>query len=123
MEKCLSIAKTMFDQLKWSANFNTIMSWGISSSVAIYYEEKPTLALLVNGFRHKGWVYISYDEGLDLYEVRLLNKNKESVIKFLDNIFADELGSTIDRLVEYDPMETSREAYNKQILNEYGLNT
>lgn len=122
MEKCLNVAKTMFDQLRWSVDISTIMSWGISRSLAINYENMHTLALLVNGVRHKGWVYISYNEGLDLYDVRLLNKQKDKVIKLVENIYADMLGSTIDRLVEYDPTDTSKEKYKEQIKKEYDLN-
>ena len=56
---------------------NVMFSWGVSKMCAIYYEEMPTLAMKVQGFLHRGWVYVSYNGGEDLYEVRTMDENGE----------------------------------------------
>ena len=48
---------------------------------------------------HKGSVLVSYNEGVDVFEVRLLNPQRV-VVKTLEQVFADELGTRIDELVE-----------------------
>ena len=53
----------------------------------------------VNGRKWKHWVMITLN-GLDYYEVRLLDKNQEvKVVKDHDIMF-DELVDVIDRLIE-----------------------
>lgn len=113
---CVETAKRIYQQLFWSVSHSVVGSWGISQTKAIEYENKETLALEVNGFIHKGWVYISYNLGADTYEVRLLNKDLE-VIKFVDEAYCDNIGEIIDRLVECDnPKE-----YEKKIKEMYSL--
>lgn len=118
MERCFKIAKTIIEQIKWSADLNVILSWGISEKKALYFEEKATLGLNVNGFLHQGWIYISYDEGNDTYQIRLLNENNE-VKKVVEDVYCDMLGNIIDGLIEYNPNKNTAEEYRKQIINLY----
>lgn len=55
--------------------------------------------LRVSGAIHKGWVYISLNEGKDLYEVRTLNVRKNVKDTVID-CYDDNIGLIIDGLVE-----------------------
>lgn len=76
------------------------MSWGVSKRIAMIYENRATLALRVNGVLHKGWVYVSLDEGRDCYVITLLSSNKKKVVSVRDEVYCEELGGVIDNLVE-----------------------
>ncbi len=77
----------------------TFCSWGVSERIATWYDNKPSLEIKVQGMLHKGSVLVSYNEGVDVFEVRLLNPQRV-VVKTLEQVFADELGTRIDELVE-----------------------
>lgn len=77
-------------------NLNTVWSWGFNSP-------KPTqngLTFKVQGFLHKGWVVIEYNEGSDLFDVKLLSSQLKEV-KFIEGVYFDELVDVIDNSVEY----------------------
>ena len=82
-----------------SANPFVVMSWGVEKKYCTVFQEMPTLVLKVSALIFKGWVFISLNEGKDLYEVRLM-KNRNECIKTLDEVYCDELGKTIDELIE-----------------------
>ena len=52
--------------------------------------------------QHKGWVYISLNEGLDLYEITLLTSNYR-VLKTIEEVYCDQLAQIVDELVERSP--------------------
>ena len=83
----LSILKT---------DLNTIWSWGFHNPKAI----QNGLAFKVQGFLHKGWVVIEYNEGSDLFDMKLLSNQLEEV-KSIEGVYFDELIDTIDDAVEY----------------------
>lgn len=99
-EFLMKIANEINRQIRCSVTVDVIMSWGISKRIATVYQDKATLALRVSGVLHKGWVYISLDEGKDCYVVTLLSADKSKVIKVHDEVYCEELGSVIDNLVE-----------------------
>lgn len=105
---CYQKANVMFKQLFWSIDKWTYGSWGVSKRMYAFYKDMPTLILRVSGLVHKGWVYISLDEGSDCYVITLLNTRHE-VKKTVDNIYADTLGEVIDELVEKSPKLTDSE--------------
>ena len=111
-DEILSIVKTINEQLLWSASLSTQLCWGVERRIACLYENKATLKLKVNGFEHKGYVLISYDEGSDTYELRLTNENEE-VVKFVENVYCDEIGSLVDRYVEYG--DCTEEEYKEKV--------
>ena len=53
----------------------------------------------VSGFKHKGWVAVLYDEGLDLFEVRLLDDSGTETNR-VPEVYLDNLVNVIDDLVE-----------------------
>ena len=93
------IVTTIYLQIKHTTNVSVLLSWGLSGRYATIYNDMPTLALRVSGLKHKGWVMVAYDEGNDCYEVYTTNL-KGVVKKHIENVYFDELGKTIDELVE-----------------------
>ena len=108
-ERIINVANETLRQLFWSINETVYWSWGVSKKVATQYKGMPTLAMNVSGALHKGWVYVSLNEGRDVYEVFLLNKQMEE-IKAVKDVYCDNLGSIIDGLIERAP-EMSDEEY------------
>lgn len=105
-------ARTIMEQLFWSIDKWTYFSWGCSRKVAMVYNNMATLALRVSGLVHKGWVYISLDEGTDTYTVTLLNTRK-NVKRVMTDVYCDNLGAIIDSLVE-KPTAMTEEEYSKK---------
>lgn len=94
-------------------NQMVFLSWGVSKMHYTEYEGMPTLMLRVSGVYHKGWVYVSLNEGVDYYEVRLMDVHKQMKkgTEPHTNIFCEDLGGLIDRLVERGT--TSEEEYSR----------
>lgn len=99
-EFLMKIANEINRQIRCGVTVDVIMSWGVSKRIATVYQDRATLALRVSGVLHKGWVYVSLDEGRDCYAVTLLSADKSKVIKVRDEVYCEELGSVIDNLVE-----------------------
>ena len=96
----MATARTAEQQILWSINKWEYMSWGVRQKAAIEYEGMATLALRVSGAVHKGWVYVSLNEGMDCYEVRLLNVARTKVKRTLEEVYCDNLGEVLDGLIE-----------------------
>lgn len=116
-EYVMSVAKTILEQLFWSIDKWTYLSWGVSKRVAMVCNDMPTLALRVSGLVHKGWVYISLNEGADCYEVRLLNVGQDKVKTVLEDIYCDNLGTVIDSLVE-KPIGIDGKTYKRKAMKD-----
>lgn len=116
-EETHEITKTCWEQIRTLTPVNVLMSWGITQVAYTTYKDMPTLILVVNGFLHKGPVFISYNGLDDAYEVRTVkNHTKEvEVLKTAQEVFFEELGGVIDRMVEKD---CTQEEYNKKV-NEF----
>lgn len=99
-EFLMRIANEINRQILCCVTADIVMSWGVSKRIATVYEDKATLALRVSGVLHKGWVYVSLDEGRDCYIITLLSTDKTKVISVRDEVYCEELGSVIDSLVE-----------------------
>ena len=99
-EFLMKIANEINRQIRCGVTADVIMSWGISKRIATVYQDRATLVLRVSGVLHKGWVYVSLDEGRDCYVVTLLSADKSKVIKVREEVYYEELGSVIDNLVE-----------------------
>lgn len=76
----------------------------------------PTMMLRVSGLVHKGWVYVSLNEGKDLYEVRLLNVRRQ-LKKTVEDVYGEDLGAIIDGLVECPTSMTAKE-YEKKAMKD-----
>lgn len=111
-EFLLKITNEINRQIRCGVTADVIMSWGVSKRIATIYKDRATLALRVSGVLHKGWVYISLDEGRDCYIVTLLSSDKNRVMEVRDEVYSEELGSVIDNLVERKK-EWTDEKYKK----------
>lgn len=111
-EFLMRVANEINRQIRCSVTMSVQMSWGVSKRIATIYENRATLALRVSGVLHKGWVYISLDEGRDCYVITLLSPDKKRVVSVRDEVYCEELGSVIDNLVERKE-EWTDEEYEK----------
>lgn len=102
-----SIGERMFDPNETMKvlvhNPMVYFSWGPGKKIYTIGKESDGwvkgIMFKVNGRKWKNWVMITLN-GLDYYEVRLLDKNQEvKVVKDHDIMF-DELVDVIDRLIE-----------------------
>jgi len=82
---------------------NIFWSWGVGKLIVVGLDPHDSwvngLMLKVNGRKWKHFVLITLN-GLDYYEVRLVNKNHEVVEVKDHDIMFDELVDVIDRLIE-----------------------
>ena len=91
-----------------------IWSWGIEpQSVRVI---PMGVEFKVNGFKHKGKVRISLDEGIDLFRVLLISEEGE-IVDRIEDIYFDMLVSVIDNHIE------KTEDYENRISQEYGFLT
>jgi len=112
-EFIMATAKTIEQQILWSINKWEYLSWGISKKAAVEFDGMATLALRVSGAVHKGWVFISLNEGMDCYEVRLLNVARTKVKRTLEEVYCDNLGEVLDGLIERKTEWTDEQYKNK----------
>jgi len=87
-----------------------IWSWGIHSFKAI----DNGLMFKVEGFKHKGYVTVTYNEGADLFEVAILTSKMETK-NLVTGIYYDQLVEIIDNEVE------KVSDYEKRVKQEYSL--
>ena len=87
-----------------------VFSWGFHSARAL----ENGLAFYVQGYKHKGRVEVIYDEGWDLFNVRVINP-EGSVKEQQEGIYADGLVDCIDRMVE------KTDDYAARVRKTYGM--
>ena len=71
-----------------------VFSWGFNSPIAI----ENGIIFKVNGFKFHGSVSVIYNEGDDLFQIRLIKNG--TLIKEVDGVYVDMLVDTIDGMVE-----------------------
>ena len=108
-EFVLKVANEINRQIRCSVRTDIVMPWGVSKRVATVYKDRATLALRVSGVLRDGWVYVSLDEGRDVYIVTLLSADKRTVVKVHDEVYCEDLGGVIDSLVERNTVWTDEE--------------
>ena len=89
-----------------------VFSWGFHRPTALPNDEG--LAFKVNGFKHKGWVFVRYNEGNDLFDVELRNKSL-NVVRSIEDVYFDQLVAVIDNAVEHT------ENYEEQVKGLYNI--
>lgn len=89
-----------------------VFSWGFHRPTALPNDEG--LAFKVNGFKHKGWVFVRYNEGKDLFDVELRNKSL-NVVRDIEDVYFDQLVAVIDHAVEHT------ENYEEQVKEHYNI--
>ncbi len=88
-----------------------VWSWGFEKCHTV----KKGIRFNVSGFLHQGFVEVVYDEGSDLFDIKLLDKNL-NLVKELNGVFFDELVTIIDEQVE------KIENYNDHVTSFLNLN-
>ena len=85
-----------------------VWSWGFNSPIAI----ENGLRFKVQGFKFRGIVEVTYDEGADLFNIFFIKRNK--VVEVVNGVFFDMLVEVIDSTVERtaDYKERVREEYS-----------
>lgn len=108
----IQVVNTIAQQIQ--ANKNVFWSWGSHKLQRMMHNNMPTLIFLVNGFKHKGYVLVSYSYGKDLYEVSIAKKHegKLDIIETVEDVYDDMLVDVIDRMVETDN-DKSDDYHNK----------
>ena len=91
-----------------------LMSWGIDPKTVRTIE--LGLEFHVQGFKHTGLVRVTLNEGLDLFEVSLIDEN-DKIVNTIESVFCDNLVAVIDDAVE------KCENYQERISQEYQLIT
>ena len=74
-----------------------LMSWGIDPKTVKTIE--LGLEFHVQGFKHTGLVRVTLNEGLDLFEVSLIDEN-DKIVNTIEQVFVGNLISTIDCAIE-----------------------
>lgn len=93
---------------------DVMMSWGIDPKTVKTITDG--LQFQVSGFKVKGTVKITYDQGSDLFRIDIIPDNDTLQITH-DEVFLDQLVSLIDEEVE------KTDDYQKRICEEYGFIT
>lgn len=90
-----------------------VFSWGFHRPTALPNDEG--LAFKVDGFKHRGWVFVKYNEGKDLFDIELRG-NDMTIIRVIEDVYFDQLVTVIDNAVEHTENyeEQVKELYNIQ---------
>ena len=91
-----------------------LMSWGVDLKTVKTIE--LGLEFHVQGFKHTGLVRVTLNEGLDLFEVSLIDEN-DKIVNTIESVFCDNIVAVIDDAVE------KCENYQERISQEYQLIT
>ena len=89
-----------------------VWSWGVDPDTVKTI--KNGTQFHVQGFLMTGTVKITYDEGMDLFNIEFL-PDDDKPRKAILGLYLDQIVDTIDRHVEFD------ENYMENLTNEYGL--
>jgi hypothetical protein len=73
----------------------------------------PSLSFKVNGYKHKGWVVISLNEGRDLYNIYLLDRMQNET-ETIEDVFCEDL-EILDTLIETGEM--NEQEYKDKVNN------
>lgn len=86
-----------------------VFSWGFNNPTAI----ENGLRFKVQGFKFKGTVEVEYNEGTDLFDIRLIQNGK--VVDTIEDVYLDSLVDVIDNHVE------KVDNYKQRVINTYAI--
>ena len=104
----MEMAKYILQIFKHSLTI--VWSWGFNTPVAL----PNGLRFKVQGYLHKGWVEVVYDEGYDTFTVRTL-KRDGSIKQEVNDVYLDGLVDVVDGMVERCPN------YKEKVQKQYGF--
>ena len=73
-----------------------VFSWGFNSPMRLPNDKG--LRFWVNGYLHQGVVEVIYNEGSDLFDIKLIKNSK--VVEVIEGVYLDSLVDVIDYRVE-----------------------
>ena len=76
------------------AHITIVWSWGFNCPTAI----QNGIRFKVQGFKFKGTVEVEYNEGTDLFDVKLIKNGK--VVETVEDVYLDSFVDVIDYRVE-----------------------
>jgi len=106
-QKAIRTATTILRQIKADPQ-HLSDSWAMQRPTATHYAGAPALCFEVNALQHTGRIIVSLDEGRDLYDIRTLSDNGDT-IEERRGIFCDDLAAQIDEMVERPATMTDAE--------------
>ena len=86
-----------------------VFSWGFNAPTAIAND----LRFKVQGFKFKGTVEVVYNNGTDLFEVKLIKNGK--VVETVEDVYLDSLVDVIDYRVE------KVDNYKQRVIKTYSI--
>ena len=86
-----------------------VFSWGFNTPTAI----ANGLRFKVQGFKFKGTVEVVYNEGTDLFDVKLIKSGK--VVETVEDVYLDSLVDVIDYRVE------KVDNYKQRVIKTYSI--
>lgn len=89
-----------------------VFSWGFHRPTAL--PDDGGVAFKVDGFKHRGWVFVKYNEGKDLFDIELRDKSL-NVVRSIEDVYFDQLIAVIDNAVEHT------ENYEEQVKGLYNI--
>ena len=89
-----------------------VFSWGFHRPTAL--PDDGGLAFKVDGFKHRGWVFVKYNEGKDRFDIELRDKSL-NVVRSIEDVYFDQLIAVIDNAVEHT------ENYEEQVKGLYNI--
>lgn len=89
-----------------------VFSWGFHRPTAL--PDDGGLAFKVDGFKHRGWVFVKYNEGKDLFDIELRDKSL-NVVRSIEDVYFDQLIAVVDNAVEHT------ENYEEQVKGLYNI--
>lgn len=105
--RALKVATIIYKQIT-AAPADIWQSWAMEHPAAIVWEGRTGLIFRVNGLQHRGSVIVTLDEGRDLYDIRTLSDEGDT-IEERRGIFCDDLAAVIDEMVERPATMTDAE--------------
>lgn len=100
------IAAEAWNMMLQIEGINVLGSWGVREKYVLEYRGMSSLAFDVDATQFTGMVIVSLNEGVDYYEVRLVEIKPQLLIedmpvkKMVTDIFFKDLGRTVDELIE-----------------------
>lgn len=89
-----------------------VLSWGFHRPMTL--PDDKGLAFKVDGFKHRGWVFVKYNDGKDLFDVELRD-NSLNIVRSIEDVYFDQLVNVIDYAVE------RTDDYEKQVKRSYNI--
>lgn len=102
---CEKVAREAWLAIVRTTASNVVFSWGLRGVGAGVCRNRdgfylPCLVLQVSALIHTGRVAVGLNQGADVYEIALFNNDGEIVGEWRKDIYFDQLGATIDEMIE-----------------------